>query len=140
LGRRCPWCDEVNWREDLSVQEEQAYLFEESSPAGVWQRDAAKRALDGLFSLASQYKSSREYFELIRFVSRFRFYSPFNAVLIHAQMERARYVAPPHRWLCEYKRHIKIGVRPYSDPSAAGAGDVRLRRVGHRAGRGGPAA
>jgi hypothetical protein len=96
----------------MSIQGRQAYLFDESSPAGVWQRDSAKRALDDLFSLARQYKSSKEYFELIRFVGRFRFYSPFNAMLVHAQMEGARYVAPPHRWLREYKRRIKTGARP----------------------------
>lgn len=97
---------------DVSIQGEQPYLFEESSPAGVWEQDAARRALDELVSLARQYKSSKEYFDLLRFIGRFRFYSPFNAMLIHAQMEGARFVAPPHRWLRDYKRRIKTGARP----------------------------
>jgi len=96
----------------VSIQSEQPYLFEESSPAGVWERDATRRALDELFSLARQYKSSREYFDLLRFIGRFRFYSPFNAMLIHTQMEGARFVAPPHRWLRDYRRRIKTGARP----------------------------
>lgn len=96
----------------MSIQGKQASLFEESSPAGVWQQDAARRALDDLFSLARQYKSSKEYFELLRFIGRFRFYSPFNAMLIYTQMEGARYVAPPHRWLRDYKRRIRTGARP----------------------------
>lgn len=95
----------------MSIQGRQGELFEEASPAVAWQRDAAKRALDELFSQARQYKTSREYLELLRFVGRFRFYSPFNAVLIHSQMEGARYVAPPHRWQREYKRRIKTGAR-----------------------------
>lgn len=96
----------------MSIQGEQPYLFDESSPAGVWERDVSRRALDDLFSLARQYKSSKEYFELLRFIGRFRFYSPFNAVLIYTQMEGATYVAPPHRWQRDYKRRIKTGARP----------------------------
>jgi hypothetical protein len=96
----------------MSIQGKQASLFEESSPAGVWQRDAARRALDDLFSLARQYKTSKAYFGLLKFIARFRFYSPFNAMLIYTQMEGARFVAPPHRWLRDYKRRIKTGARP----------------------------
>lgn len=96
----------------MSIQGNQSNLFEKTSPAEVWQWDASKRALDDLFSLARQYKSSREYFELIQFIGRFRFYSPFNAVLIYTQMEGATYVAPPHKWKREYKRRIKTGARP----------------------------
>jgi hypothetical protein len=82
------------------------------SPAGVWERDAAKRALEELFSLTCQYKSSDSYYSLLKFVSQFRFYSPFNAMLIHVQMEGARFVAPPSRWIDKYGRRIKEGARP----------------------------
>ena len=67
---------------------------------------------DDLFSLARQYKSSKAYFDLLKFIGRFRFYSPFNAMPVHTQMEGARFVAPPHRWLRDYKRLIKTGARP----------------------------
>lgn len=96
----------------MSIQGKQASLFEEASPADVWQRDAARRALDDLFSLARQYKTSKAYFDLLKFIARFRFYSPFNAMLIYTQMEGAKFVAPPHRWLRDYKRRIKTGARP----------------------------
>lgn len=92
--------------------QEQASLFGELSPADVWRRDAARRALDDLFSCARQYKSSQSYLDLLKFVSRFRFYSPFNAMLIHVQMTGARFVAPPNRWLKSYGRNIKTGARP----------------------------
>jgi len=82
------------------------------SPAEVWDRDASKRALDELFSLTCQYKSSGSYRSLLDFVSRFRFYSPFNAMLIHVQMPGARFVAPPSRWVDKYGRRIKEGARP----------------------------
>jgi IrrE N-terminal-like domain len=73
---------------------------------------APGRVLDDLFSLARRYRSSTEYCNLMSFISRFRFYSPFNATLIHVQMPGARFVAPPRRWVNEYRRRIK----PESSP------------------------
>jgi hypothetical protein len=49
-------------------------------------QDSARIALDELFTLARKYNSSGAYLELMRFVGRFRFYSPFNAMLIYTQM------------------------------------------------------
>jgi len=83
-----------------------------NTPAAAWDRDAAKRALDELFSLTRQYRSSKTYHELLQFVARFRYYSPFNAMLVHIQMPGARFVAPPRRWLNGYGRHINPGARP----------------------------
>ena len=74
--------------------------------------DITKRALDELFSLTRQYKSAKAYHDLLRFISRFRFYSPFNAMLVHVQMPGASFVASPSRWLHEYRRLIKPGARP----------------------------
>jgi hypothetical protein len=74
--------------------------------------DITKRALDELFSLTRQYKSAKAYHDLLRFISRFRFYSPFNAMLVHVQMPGASFVASPSRWLHEYGRLIKPGTRP----------------------------
>ena len=97
----------------MCVEEDtQSSLFEDISPAAEWDRDVARHALDELFSLARQYRSSEAYRELIDFVARFRFYAPFNAMLVHVQMPGAVYVAPPHRWLRDYRRRIKAGARP----------------------------
>lgn len=85
---------------------------ETTGPAVVWEQDSAKRALDELFTLTCQYKTSKSYDQLLKFVARFRFYSPFNAMLIHVQMAGAKYVAPPHRWLYDFGRHIRAGARP----------------------------
>ena len=76
------------------------------------EKDVAKHALDELFSLTSQYKTSEAYRDLLQFVVRFQFYSPFNAMLTHIQMPGAVFVAPPHRWLRDYGRRIKPGARP----------------------------
>jgi hypothetical protein len=82
------------------------------TPAFEWEQDAAKRALDELFTLTFQYKTSQAYRGLLQFVARFRFYSPFNAMLIHIQMPGAKFVAPPNRWVRDYSRKIKVGARP----------------------------
>ena len=80
-------------------------------PSGEWDRDAVRRALDDLFSLAKKYRASKDYLDLLKFIAEFRFYSPFNAMLIHVQMPGARFVAPPHRWL-RWGRRIKANARP----------------------------
>jgi len=73
---------------------------------------ANKKAVDELFTLTRRYRASRSYAQLLRFAARFRDYSPYNALLAHAQMPGATYVATPSRWLAEYDRQIKPGARP----------------------------
>ena len=90
----------------------QGFPREGSFPGKQWDRDSAQRSLDELFSLARQYKSSKAYRELLEFVARFRFYSPFNAMLVHIQMPGAKFVAPPNRWLRKYSCTIRAGARP----------------------------
>jgi hypothetical protein len=75
-------------------------------------QDTARTALDELFGLARKYNSSDAYLELMRFVGRFRFYSPFNAMLIYTQMPGAHFVCTALRWRRDYRREIKIGARP----------------------------
>ena len=76
------------------------------------EHEAVKGTLDELFTLTSQYKTSKSYKNLMQFIANFRFYSPFNALLVHLQMPGATYVAPPNRWLRDYRRRIKPGARP----------------------------
>jgi hypothetical protein len=69
-------------------------------------------ALDQLFNLTIQYRSSKSYFDLLNFISKFRFYSPFNAFLIHTQKRGAVYVATAQRWYREYGHRIKPDAQP----------------------------
>ena len=87
-------------------------LGEDFGSADAWDKKTAKHALDELFSLTSRYRTSKEYFDLLKFVAHFRFYSPYNAMLVHVQMPGARFVAPPHRWRNQYGRQIRPGARP----------------------------
>lgn len=90
----------------------QPFLFDDASPAAQWQRDATERALDELFTVARKYTSRKDYGDLLRFVAHFRFYSPFNAMLVHIQMPGATFVAPAYRWERAHDRRIKAGARP----------------------------
>lgn len=96
----------------MSHLESQEWLFEGPAPAAQWDQDVAKRSLDELFSLTRLYRSSQGYRQLLEFVARFHFYSPFNAMLIHVQLPGATYVAPPHRWLRDHRRRIRADARP----------------------------
>ena len=82
------------------------------SPAQQWDEETTKRALDELFSGTCQYRSSQAFNSLLKFISRFRFYSPYNSMLLHVQMPGAQYVAPAHRWRRNYDRTIKPNARP----------------------------
>lgn len=82
---------------------EQTRLFDEQ---------LAKQALDELFHLTQQYRSSESYRRLLQFVGRFRFYSPYNALLVHIQLPGATYVAPARRWLREFSHRVRPGARP----------------------------
>lgn len=86
-------------------------LFD-TSPAADWESRAVERSLDELFLFARHYRSSQAYTELLRFVTRFRTYSPFNAMLAHLQLPGAIYVAPAHRWARDYGRRVRLNARP----------------------------
>lgn len=87
-------------------------MAENNQLMGQNKPEEVKQALDQLFVLAKKYRTSGEYYQLIRFVSSFRFYSPFNAMLIHTQLPGATFVASASRWVYHYKRRIKPASRP----------------------------
>ena len=74
--------------------------------------DAARGTLDELFLLARHYQKSTKFKELLEFVTKFKRYSSFNAMLVYIQMPGAQYVLPAKRWWKEYKRTPKEGAQP----------------------------
>ena len=68
----------------IGPKTEQISLFDikanTKTPAEEWTEDAAKHSLDELFNATYAYRNSKEYLEMMRFVSRFRYYSPYNAM------------------------------------------------------------
>jgi hypothetical protein len=97
---------------DVPTVVKQPSLFDEPIPSEHLNEKETQRALDDLFHGARKFRSSSEYRDLIGFIVRFRFYSPFNAMLIHIQMPGARYVATPKRWYMKYGHTIKENARP----------------------------
>jgi hypothetical protein len=96
---------------------EQKSLFpdeteDQPTPAQKWSEEAAKHSLDELFNATLRYRSSQAFMDLLNFVSRFKFYSPFNALLIHAQRPGSRFVATPARWDRNYGRTINVSANP----------------------------
>lgn len=91
---------------------QQQMLFDDITPAQHWEKEAVRRSLDELFNFARQYRASKSYRELIQFIGRFRFYAPYNAMLVHIQMPGARYVAPANRWVRQFGRIVKPNARP----------------------------
>jgi len=85
---------------------------ESPSPAEQWAEEAAKHALDDLFNATFAYRSSKQYYQMMQFVRKFRFYSPYNALLIHIQRPGAQFVAPANRWNRKYRRNIKPNANP----------------------------
>jgi hypothetical protein len=86
--------------------------YAHDTPAAEWAEQSTKHALDELFNATYAYRSSKEFHNLIQFVRSFRFYSPYNALLIHIQMPGARFVAPPMRWKWKYGRTVKPNANP----------------------------
>lgn len=56
--------------------------------------NSVQGSLDELFLLARHYNNSEDFLGLLEFVSKFKRYSPFNAMLVHTQMPGARYSGP----------------------------------------------
>jgi len=93
---------------------EQISLFESSepSPSLEWDQESSKHALDDLFKATFVYRKSKEFHELMTFVTKFHFYSPYNAFLIYTQRPGARYVAPAYRWMKDFDHRVKPDANP----------------------------
>jgi len=74
--------------------------------------DEATHVLDELVHDVRMYRSGRSFRELLEFAGRFRFYSPFNAMLVRLQMQGATFVAPARRWRERYGRAVRPEARP----------------------------
>jgi hypothetical protein len=72
----------------------------------------AGNALDEVFTAIHRFRSSREYLQMLQFISRFPNYSAFNGFLLYIQNPDLTYVATAGTWLRRFKRDLKPGVRP----------------------------
>lgn len=73
---------------------------------------AAAGALDELFRSNPRWRGRQGFFDLLRFVSRFPQYSPFNGFLIFLQRPDATRIATARTWLQTCRRRPRPGARP----------------------------
>lgn len=69
-------------------------------------------SLDELFSRSKRIKGSKEYVELLKFVNKFRRYSPYNNLLVYLQNPQTTYYATVKDWYFKFKRKVKEDARP----------------------------
>ena len=67
-------CEAPAWAQPRTEQE----WLDGHSPADDWDAHVTKRVLDELFSFARQYRSSKSFDGLLKFIAGFRLYSPYQ--------------------------------------------------------------
>lgn len=75
------------------------------------EREAAKSAVNELIESALAYHTPERLGELMEFTSRMPRYAPYNAMLLHVQHPKARYIASAKEW-AEMGLMVKPGARP----------------------------
>ena len=73
---------------------------------------AAKASIDALIRGGHHYRRSTDYAEMVRFVGRFHWYAPYNAMLVHLQRPGTRFVATEQRWRDDFRRAVRPGAQP----------------------------
>ena len=105
-----------------------------SDQSGRGQTDVERSLLADLLERSRLYHTSKDYLELLGFVSRLRNFAPFNAMLLQIQRPGLTYAASEYDWRTRFNRAIKGGRPPPVDPLALRTGCLRLRRAGDRGG------
>jgi len=75
------------------------------------EREEAKSAVNELIESALAYHTPERLRELMEFASRMPRYAPYNAMLLHIQHPKARYIASAKEW-AEMGLKVKPGARP----------------------------
>lgn len=70
------------------------------------------KSLDKLFLDIDKYRDSQEYLKLLKFISKFSEYAPYNGFLLYTQNPEISFVATTSQWKSKFGRTIKIGSRP----------------------------
>lgn len=73
---------------------------------------SAKSLLTQLLENSRLYTTTRDFRELLDFISRLRNFAPFNAMLLQIQKPGLMYAASAHDWMMRFNRTIKEGARP----------------------------
>lgn len=68
-------------------------------------------SLDQLFKQSARYKTSAEFIELLKFINKFPWLSPFNAFLVYVQNPGVKIVLSSTKWR-KHNRFVKPFARP----------------------------
>lgn len=74
--------------------------------------EAEKSLLSSLLETSKLYRHSKEYLELLNFISRLRKFAPFNGFILHLQKPGLRFAASEYEWKKHFGRTLKEGARP----------------------------
>ena len=74
--------------------------------------EVERSLLAELLESSRLYHTSKDYLELLNFVSRLRNFAPFNAMLLQVQKPGLTYAASAWDWRTRFNRTIKEGARP----------------------------
>lgn len=69
-------------------------------------------SIDQLLRQSAAYRSTRDFAEMLRFIARFRKYSPFNNMLVYTQNPSCAYFATEKHWYEKFRRFLKEDARP----------------------------
>lgn len=78
--------------------------------AASWEGNG--NVLDEAFGVLYRFGSIRDYVQMLRFIGRFRGYSPYNGFLLYVQRPDATHVAAARTWQRRFRRTVKPGARP----------------------------
>jgi hypothetical protein len=68
--------------------------------------------LDNLYSEIRSYRSTKEFKNMLDFITKFKELGPYNAALVYRQRPGSIYVATPSCWRNRFSRYIKPGACP----------------------------
>jgi len=74
--------------------------------------ETAKSLLSNLLDESRLYRFSKDYKELLDFVTKLRNFAPFNAFLLNLQKPGLRFAASQFDWRRRFGREVKEGARP----------------------------
>jgi len=80
--------------------------------SGQGQTEVERSLLADLLERSRLYRTSKDYRDLLEFVSRLRNFAPFNAMLLQIQRPGLDYAASEYDWRTRFNRTIKEGARP----------------------------
>ncbi len=99
--------------DQISLFPDSFSLYNEPQKEGLFPGGERERScLDEHFSRTTVCQNSKEYIDLLKFITKFTKYSPLNCYLIYIQNPFSRYVATANQWLKKFGRKVKPEAKP----------------------------